>query len=59
MREYLNNVLTKLVRTEDVCEYVRSSLLEDEKTFIHIRKFIEDKPPLLSVTIPEEWYQTQ
>jgi hypothetical protein len=57
MQAYLNTILKLLVKNEDVGEYVYSSLLEDEKTFEHIQKFIKQKPAYLSVTIPTKWYQ--
>jgi hypothetical protein len=58
MRAYLNTILNILINNQGVSVMVRTSLLEDKKTFLHIKRFIRNKPSYLSVTIPAEWYQT-
>lgn len=55
--EYLDSILKILITNKEVSEQVRRELIQSKTTFKFIKKFIDEKPPGLSVTIPTEWYQ--
>jgi hypothetical protein len=54
--EYLNGVLSLLIKNPSFSNQI-PQLLQTEKTFIFIKRFIKEKPKSLSVTIPPNWYQ--
>ena len=54
--EYLNNILRLFVK-EPYTRVNIPALLQDEKTFVFIKRFLKEKKNTLSVTIPPEWYQ--
>jgi hypothetical protein len=56
LREYLDNVLRLLTGNSYICQQV-GPLLQNEATFIFIRKFLKDSRSRPDVMIPLEWYQ--
>lgn len=57
MSEYLENVLQLLVSNPYALANV-PPLLQDAKTFKFIKQFLRLKRPTLSVTVPNEWYES-
>jgi hypothetical protein len=58
MSEYLGSTLSLLIKTPVINDKALR-LLQTEETFIFIKKFLKQKPPALSVTIPPKWYELQ
>lgn len=56
--DYLNNVLSVLSRHENV-NLKALELLQTDRTFEFIKKFMKKKPAELSVTLPPKWYELQ
>lgn len=56
MYEYLGSNLSLLIRTPVINDQALR-LLQTKETFIFIKKFLKEKPPALSVTIPPKWYE--
>jgi hypothetical protein len=56
LQEYLDNVLRLLTGNTYICQQV-VPLLQNERTFVFIKRFLKDSRPLTEVTIPLEWYQ--
>jgi hypothetical protein len=56
LREYLDNVLRLLIGNSYICEQA-GRLLQDETTFIFVRRFLKERRSRPGVTIPLEWYQ--
>ena len=56
LREYLDNVLRLLTSNAYICQQVRP-LLQDEATFMFVRRFLKEGRSRPGVTIPLEWYQ--
>lgn len=54
--DYLNSGLSIIITTPSLNDRV-SPLLQDEKTFIFIKKFLRKKRSVLSVTVPPSWYE--
>jgi hypothetical protein len=55
LREYLDDVLRLLTGNTYICQQV-GPLLQDERTFIFIKRFLKARSHP-RVTIPVEWYQ--
>jgi hypothetical protein len=58
MADYLGNVLSLLIKTQGFNDRALH-LLQTERTFIFIKKFLKEKPSALSVTMPPKWYELQ
>ena len=56
--EYLDSVLSLLIKNSSLNSRV-PQLLQTDKTFIFIKKFLKKKRSTLSVTIPPDWYELQ
>jgi hypothetical protein len=56
VKDYLNSVLRLLIG-DSYSESEIPTLLEDPKTFIYIKKFMNRRSEL-SVTIPTKWYES-
>ncbi len=54
--EYLDNVLRLLI-SNDYTKAHTLPLIQDETTFLFIKKYLRMKAHSLSITIPLEWYQ--
>jgi hypothetical protein len=56
--EYLDSILSVLIGNSLLNDRV-PPLLQTDKTFIFVKKFLRKKRATLSVTIPPEWYELQ
>jgi len=56
LREYLDNVLRLLTSNAYICQQV-GPLLQNEATFVFVRRFLKESRSRPEVTIPLEWYQ--
>jgi hypothetical protein len=56
MNEYLNMTLRMFVKHEYAREHIES-LLQTERTFIYIKRFLRERRKSISVTIPPNWYE--
>jgi hypothetical protein len=56
MNEYLNMALRMFVKHEYSREHIEG-LLQTERTFIFIKRFLRERRGSISVTIPPEWYE--
>lgn len=56
MNEYLNGLLREFV-THDLAARRIEELLQDEKTFIFVKRFLKEKKKFISVTVPPKWYE--
>jgi len=56
--EYLDSVLSLLIKNSSLNDRV-PRLLQTDKTFIFIKRFLKKKRSTLSVTIPPDWYELQ
>jgi len=54
--EYLNNVLSHITENPSLNDRV-PSLLQDDSTFIFMKRFFGKRRSDLSVTIPPRWYE--
>jgi hypothetical protein len=58
MSDYLDRTLSLLIKTPVINDQA-FQLLQTKETFIFIKKFLKEKPMVLSVTIPLKWYELQ
>ena len=58
MSDYLRSTLSLLIKTPVINDRA-FLLLQTEETFIFIKKFLKERPLVLSVTIPPKWYELQ
>ena len=58
MSEYLQSTLSLLIKTPVINDEA-FQLLQTAETFMFIKKFLKEKPTILSVTIPPKWYELQ
>jgi hypothetical protein len=57
MKNYLEGILSVLIKTPYADEQI-PKLLQGPTTFLHIKKFLDDKPKHPSVTVPNKWYES-
>lgn len=57
VRRYMEEILGKLVKSLYADEKI-PMLLTGPTTFLHIKRFLDEKPLHPSVTVPIKWYQS-